>query len=77
MMNSIVNENLVSFFARPLALICGGAKAAGNAMTYAVLYIKTASGMVLFFGLGSIFQCVLACYGYQREDVMQCHQYCE
>lgn len=42
----------------------GAAKASPEAMRMGRLYIQTACLMILFFSLGSLFQIVMATYGY-------------
>ena len=50
--------------------ISGGAKASAQAVEYAHIYIRTASPMILFFAVGSIFQLVSATFGYQTERML-------
>jgi Na+-driven multidrug efflux pump len=45
----------------------GGAKATEAAATMGLLYIRTACMMILFFSLGTIFQMIMATYGYQTD----------
>ena len=58
---------LCFFGAESLVNLCGGAKATAQAAAYGRLYIRTASPMVLFFCIGSLFQLVLTTYGYQND----------
>ena len=55
--------------------IAGGAKASSEAVAMGRLYIQTACLMILFFSLGSLFQLVMATYGYQT-DRMLCSVIC-
>lgn len=55
--------------------IAGGAKASSEAVALGRLYIQTACLMILFFSLGSLFQLVMATYGYQT-DRMICSVIC-
>ena len=55
--------------------IAGGAKASPEAVAMGRLYIQTACLMILFFSLGSLFQLVMATYGYQM-DRMICSVIC-
>lgn len=55
--------------------IAGGAKASSDAAALGRLYIQTACLMILFFSLGSMFQLVMATYGYQT-DRMICSVIC-
>ena len=50
--------------------ICGGSKATEQAVRYAVLYIRTECPLILFFCLGSLFQLVVAAFGYQTERMI-------
>ena len=50
--------------------ISGGARASREAVEYAHIYIRTASPMILFFAVGSIFQLVSATFGYQTERML-------
>ena len=55
--------------------IAGAAKASEQAVDMGRLYIRTACLMILFFSLGSLFQIVMATYGYQT-DRMICSVIC-
>ena len=55
--------------------IVGAAKATEEAVRMGRLYIQTACLMILFFSLGSLFQIVMATYGYQT-DRMICSVIC-
>ena len=54
----------------PLVNVCGGAKATAQAVIYAKMYIRTACPMILFFCVGTIFQTVVATYGYQTDRMI-------
>ena len=49
---------------------CGGAKATAQTVVYAKLYIRTASPMILFFCVGTLFQVVVATFGYQTDRML-------
>ena len=53
-----------------LVNICGGSKAAAEAVIFGKLYVRTACPMILFFCIGSLFQIVLTTYGYQTEQMI-------
>lgn len=55
--------------------ISGAAKASEQAVEMGRLYVQTACMMILFFTLGSLFQIVMATYGYQT-DRMICSVIC-
>ena len=55
--------------------VAGAAKASAEAVRMGKLYIQTACLMILFFSLGSLFQIVMATYGYQT-DRMICSVIC-
>ena len=55
--------------------VAGAAKASAEAVRMGRLYIQTACLMILFFSLGSLFQIVMATYGYQT-DRMLCSVIC-
>lgn len=55
--------------------VAGAAKASEQAVVLGRLYIRTACLMILFFSLGSLFQIVMATYGYQT-DRMICSVIC-
>lgn len=50
--------------------IAGAMKATPAAVVMGRLYIRTACWMILFFCLGSIFQLVMATYGYQTDRML-------
>lgn len=50
--------------------VAGAGKATAAAVTMGRLYIRTACWMILFFSLGSLFQLVMTCYGYQTDRMM-------
>ncbi|MDO5456091.1 MAG: MATE family efflux transporter, partial [Eubacteriales bacterium] len=55
--------------------VAGAAKASAEAVRLGRLYVQTACLMILFFSLGSLFQIVMATYGYQT-DRMLCSVIC-
>ena len=50
--------------------VAGAAKASAEAVAMGRLYIQTACWMILFFSLGSLFQIVMATYGYQTDRML-------
>ncbi|WP_026834960.1 MATE family efflux transporter [Eubacterium xylanophilum] len=50
-----------------VVIIGGGAKATAEAAALGNLYVRTASLMVIFFAVGSVFQLVSATFGYQTD----------
>ena len=50
--------------------VAGAGKATAAAQTMGALYIRTACWMILFFSLGTIFQLVMATYGYQTDRML-------
>ena len=50
--------------------IAGAGKASATAVAFGDLYIKSACFMILFFSLGSLFQLVIATYGYQTDRMI-------
>lgn len=61
---------LCFFCTGALVNICGGSKATAQAVTFGVLYVRTACPMILFFCIGSLFQIVLTTYGYQTDQMI-------
>ncbi len=58
------------FLTDGLINLCGGSKATAQAVEYARLYIRTDCPLILFFCLGSLFQLVVATFGYQTERMI-------
>ena len=58
------------FLTDGLINICGGSKATPEAVEYARLYIRADCPVVLFFCMGSLFQLVVATFGYQTERMI-------
>ena len=50
--------------------IAGAGKASATAVAFGDLYIKSACFMILFFSLGTLFQLVIATYGYQTDRMI-------
>ena len=50
--------------------VAGGAKASEQAVNLGRLYIRTGCLMILFFTMGSLFQIVMATYGYQTDRMI-------
>lgn len=50
--------------------VAGAGKAAAQAVTYGRLYVRTGCLMILFFSLGTVFQLVVATYGYQTDRMI-------
>ncbi len=61
---------LCLFATNAVIMISGGAKAAPESVDLAVMYVKSACLMILFFAVGTVFQMVSASFGYQTDRMI-------
>ena len=61
---------LCLFATNAVIMISGGAKATPEATALAVMYVKAACMMILFFAIGSVLQIVSATFGYQTDRMI-------
>ena len=66
----LIFVSICLFATNSVIMISGGAKATPEATALAVMYVKSACLMILFFAVGSVFQIVSATFGYQTDRMI-------